>query len=441
VLALDDEAFQENNALRTPLDLSLGVGRHGEDRATQRGVMLARLLPQSDRGFIAGELARMGNQCLGDVVGESNLPLAGKLIGVPLETATALTAWLQQQESACWWHSVPGASPATVDVLFGGRHGMMASLRQSTPHAALLQPVVTALEQALHLQEQAPARLLLGQTAWDLRQRTYVMGILNVTPDSFSDGGFYLQPEQAIKHAETMLAAGADVIDVGGQSSRPGATPVPATVEQERVVPVVREIVKRYGALVSVDTYRASVAAAALDAGAVLINDISALRFDAQLAPLIARRGASVVLMHMQGTPQTMQKGPSYRHVLDDVYGFLTERLHWAMQYGIDRQRIVLDPGFGFGKALQHNLELLHGLEHFRALGQPLLVGMSRKSFLGRLLRRQVWERLEGTLASVIYAVLRGATIVRVHDVAPVVEAVRLIEALVASRHPSLEAR
>jgi dihydropteroate synthase len=136
-----------------------------------------------------------------------------------------------------------------------------------------------------------------------------------------------------------------------------------------------------------------------------------------------------------------MQQAPSYRHVLDDVYGFLTERLHWAMQYGIDRQRIVLDPGFGFGKALQHNLELLHGLEHFRTLGQPLLVGMSRKSFLGRLLRRQVWERLEGTLASVIYAVLRGATIVRVHDVAPVVEAVRLIEALVASRHPSLEAR
>jgi dihydropteroate synthase len=263
-----------------------------------------------------------------------------------------------------------------------------------------------------------------------LQQRVYIMGILNVTPDSFSDGGLYLQPEQALKHAETLLADGADLIDVGGESSRPGATPVPAAVEHERVVPVVQEIVKRFNALVSVDTYRASVAAAALDAGAVLINDISALRFDAQMAPLIARRGAAVVLMHMQGTPQTMQRAPTYRHVIDEVYSFLAERLHWAMQAGIARQRIVLDPGFGFGKTTQHNLDLLRGLEHFHALGQPLLAGTSRKSFLGRLLQRQVWDRLGGTLATVVYAALRGARIVRVHDVGPTVQALRLLAAL-----------
>jgi dihydropteroate synthase len=316
--------------------------------------------------------------------------------------------------------------------LCGAPATLLRQLRQEQ-HVAL-RPLIVALEQALQLQEHETAQLVLGERMFDCRQRPYVMGILNVTPDSFSDGGLYHQPEQALKHAETMLAAGADIIDVGGQSSRPGAVPVPPEVEHARAVPVIREIVQHYGAVVSVDTYRASVAAAALDAGAVLVNDISALRFDAQMAPLIARRGASVVLMHMQGIPQTMQQAPVYRHVLDDVYSFLAERLHYALQYGIARQRIVLDPGFGFGKTIQHNLELLHGLEHFRALGQPLLVGTSRKSFLGRLLQRKVWNRLEGTLATVLYAVLRGASFVRVHDVAPVVQTVRLLTAL--EQHP-----
>jgi dihydropteroate synthase len=266
------------------------------------------------------------------------------------------------------------------------------------------------------------------------------MGVLNVTPDSFSDGGFYLQPEQAIKHAEEMLAQGADVIDVGGASSRPGAPPVPAAVEQLRVIPVVHEIVKRFDARVSVDTYRADVATAALDVGAVMINDISALRFDSGMAEVLARRGAAVVLMHMQGTPQTMQEAPRYRHVIDDVYTFLAERLDYARQQGIARECIVCDPGIGFGKTLQHNLELLHDLQQFQALGQPILVGTSRKSFLGDLLQREVWDRLEGTLASVVYAVLHGASIVRVHDVGPTVQAVRLVEAITTqqARPPSI---
>jgi dihydropteroate synthase len=339
-----------------------------------------------------------------------------------------LMHWLRQQGPGFWGYSTAGAEAATLDVLCGGPATLVSRLREEKQ--PVLQPLVAALEQALQLQEHATTQLILGDQVCNFQQRTYIMGILNVTPDSFSDGGLYLQPEQAIKHAETMLAAGADIIDVGGQSSRPGAVPIPAEVEQERAVPVIREIVQRYGALVSVDTYRANVAAAALDAGAVLVNDISAMRFDAQMAPLIARRGASVALMHMQGTPQTMQQAPSYRHVLDEVYHFLAERLDCALQYGIARQRIVLDPGFGFGKTVQHNLDLLHGLGHLRALGQPLLVGTSRKSFLGHVLRRQVWDRLEGTLATVLYAVLHGAGLVRVHDVAAVAQTVRLLEAL-----------
>jgi dihydropteroate synthase len=183
-----------------------------------------------------------------------------------------------------------------------------------------------------------------------------------------------------------------------------------------------------------VDTYRARIAEAALDAGAVLINDISAMRFDARMAPLLAERQAAVVLMHMQGVPQTMQQAPTYRQVLDEVYDFLAERLHTAMQHGITRQRIILDPGIGFGKTAAHCLELLSGLEHLQGLGQPLLIGTSRKSFLGSLLQREVWDRLEGTIASVVYAVLRGAALVRVHDVKAVRQAVCLVEALEQSR-------
>ena len=390
--------------------------------------MLARLLPQGDDSLIAHELARMGHHTPEAFRGESDRRVVLKFLAAPSAPASMLLDWLRQQGPGYWGYSTAGAEAATLDVLCGAPAALISRLRAEKQPA--LHPLVAALEQALQLQQPGITQLVLGDQVFDLRQRTYIMGILNVTPDSFSDGGLYLQLEQALQHAETMLAAGADIIDVGGQSSRPGAVPVPAEVEQERAVPVIREIVQRYGALVSVDTYRASVAAAALDAGAVLVNDISAMRFDMHMAPLLARRGASVVLMHMQGTPQTMQRAPSYRHVLDDVYSFLAERLHCAMQYGIPRQRIVLDPGFGFGKTVQHNLDLLHGLAHLRALGQPLLVGTSRKSFLGHVLQRKVGNRLEGTLATVLYAVLHGAAVVRVHDVGSVTQAIHLLAAL-----------
>jgi dihydropteroate synthase len=395
--------------------------------------MLARLVPQENRSVMAHELAAMGHQAPEALLRGSGQQCAWKLLGVPAVTATLFTTWLAQQAPQGWWYTAPGADGATVDLLLHWPSGLATALRRAAEHTPPLQTVLTALENAWQLQSSSPDYLLLGDTRLLLRQRTYIMGVLNVTPDSFSDGGLYLQPDQAVKHAEEMLAEGADIIDIGGQSSRPGASPVPEEVEQRRVVPVVQEVVKRYGALVSVDTYRASIADAALDVGAVLINDISAMRFDARMAPLIARRHAAVVLMHMQGIPHTMQQAPTYRHVIDDIYRFLTERLHHAVSHGIARQRIVLDPGIGFGKTVRHNLELLHGLGHFQSLGQPLLVGTSRKSFLGRLLQREVWDRLEGTMASVIYAVLRGASMVRVHDVKAIVQAVRLLDAL---EHP-----
>ena len=224
--------------------------------------MLARLLPFENRSGIVHELTHMGHQAPHIVFGTSDQRWACKLLGVPEETAATLTTWLQHQASPCWWYSTTGAHPLTVDVIFGSSAELDTALQQAARHTPQLQPVVAALDQARQLQEHGPLHLALGTTTWALQQRIYIMGILNVTPDSFSDGGLYLQPEQALKHAEILLAEGADLIDVGGQSSRPGAAPVPTAVEHERVVPVVRDIVKRFNALVSVDTYRASVAAA-----------------------------------------------------------------------------------------------------------------------------------------------------------------------------------
>ena len=391
--------------------------------------MLARLLPRHADTAMVDELSRMGRPVPDGALGSSARHFTCKLIHVPRETAAVLAAWLCRVPGG-WCVDTPHGD--AVDLLWGGPQDVADSLREAAESQSALRPAAEALHQARCLQAGGPRGLVLGQTRWPLAQRTRVMGILNVTPDSFSDGGLYCEPERALARAEAMLAEGADLIDVGGQSSRPGSEPVPAAVEQARVVPVVREIVKRHAALVSVDTYRAAVAAAALDAGAVMVNDISALRFDPGMAPLLAERGAAVVLMHMQGTPRTMQQAPAYRHVIDDVYGFLHERLHVAVQAGIERQRIVLDPGFGFGKTMAHNLDLLRGLDHLGALGQPLLAGTSRKSFLGHLLQRPVDDRLAGSLASALWAAQRGAALVRVHDVGAAVQALALLEGLQA---------
>lgn len=247
------------------------------------------------------------------------------------------------------------------------------------------------------------------------------MGILNVTPDSFSDGGQFSDTAHAIAHARAMAKAGADIIDVGGESSRPGAPPVSAEDELRRVLPVIEGLPEL---LVSVDTTKASVAERALAAGARIINDISALRFDARMPEIIG--GAGVVLMHMKGTPQTMQREPRYDDVTGEVRDFLAERIAFAESHGIRREQIAVDPGIGFGKTAEHNLQLLAQLEQLRALGCPIVVGASRKSFIGG----PVEQRLSGSLAAALWAVLCGASVVRVHDVAETVQAVRLIESV-----------
>ncbi len=266
-----------------------------------------------------------------------------------------------------------------------------------------------------------------------LGKRTLVMGIVNVTPDSFSDGGQFFALERAVEHARRLIAEGADILDIGGESSRPGAQPVPEAEELRRVVPVIRAIRQESAVPISVDTYKAAVAQAAVEAGANIVNDISALRFDPQMVKVVAHARVPVVLMHMQGEPRTMQQNPVYTDVVREIKEFLAERVAFARAYGIEK--VLIDPGIGFGKTVEHNIEILRRLGELRELGCPILIGTSRKSFIGRLGSTTpeplpIHERLEGTIASTVIAVLNGAQIVRVHDVAPMRRALAIVDAV-----------
>src|SRR4051812_8415124 len=258
---------------------------------------------------------------------------------------------------------------------------------------------------------------------------TQLMGVVNVTPDSFSDGGLYLDPEAAIAHGRELADAGAEILDVGGESTRPGAEPVGEDEELRRVVPVIQGL-RGAGSRISVDTSKAAVAAAALDAGAEIVNDVTALRGDRGMASLCAERGATVVLMHMLGEPRTMQDDPRYDDVVADVKAFLAERLEAAVAAGIDEERVWLDPGIGFGKTDAHNMELLRRLAELRGLGRPLVVGTSRKSFIGRVDGSPADQRLGGTIASSVLAAAEGADVLRVHDVAEVRQALAVAAAI-----------
>ncbi|MFJ5183150.1 dihydropteroate synthase [Pseudomonas fulva] len=275
---------------------------------------------------------------------------------------------------------------------------------------------------------QHPTRLPCGNRVLDL-SRTHVMGILNVTPDSFSDGGRFSQRDEALRHAEAMVAAGATLIDVGGESTRPGARPVSVTEELERVAPMVEAIHRHLDVVVSVDTSTPAVMREAARLGAGLINDVRALERDGAL-DAAAATGLPVCLMHMRGEPGTMQDDPLYENVTQDVARYLQQRMVACADAGIEADRVVLDPGFGFAKTLAHNLSLFKHLEALHRLGRPLLVGVSRKSMIGLTLERPVDERLYGSLALAALAVTKGASILRVHDVAQTVDVVRMIAAV-----------
>jgi dihydropteroate synthase len=260
--------------------------------------------------------------------------------------------------------------------------------------------------------------------------RPFLMGVVNVTPDSFFDGGRYDDPQRAVEHALRLVEEGADLLDIGAESTRPGAVPVDEREECHRLIPVVAAVAKAVSVPISVDTSKAEVARAAIDAGAVMVNDVTALRGDGAMVEVVAEAEVGLVLMHMQGTPETMQKAPRYDDVVGEVAQFLTERARWAIAHGVARDRIVLDPGIGFGKTLQHNLDLLANLHAFVHLEFPVLVGPSRKGFIGQLTDQAVEARAWGTAAAVALAVEQGANILRVHDIGPMKDVVRVAVAI-----------
>ncbi len=264
----------------------------------------------------------------------------------------------------------------------------------------------------------------------DLTRRTHIMGILNVTPDSFSDGGLYLNTDKAVERSFEIEKEGADIIDIGGESTRPGALPLSPEEELSRVVPVIEKLKSRLRIPISIDTYKAEVAREAIKAGASIINDISGLRFDPEIASVSAEYDVPVVIMHIKGTPRDMQINPVYQDLIGEIRHFLEEGISIAQKAGVDDDMIIIDPGIGFGKTFEHNLEIINRLDEFRSLGMPILLGPSRKSFIGKILDLPPGDRLEGTAAAVAIGIMKGANIVRVHDVSSIVRVARVVDAI-----------
>ena len=266
-----------------------------------------------------------------------------------------------------------------------------------------------------------------GSKKLDLSKRTHIMGVLNVTPDSFSDGGKYFDTAKAVEHAIRMETEGADIIDIGGESTRPGAKSVSVDEELNRVLPVIKALNGKVSIPISIDTQKSEVAEKAIENGAQIVNDISALRSDLEMKEMISQKKVPVILMHMQGRPENMQHNPQYDDLIQEISHFLEERIQVAQDAGIDKKKIIVDPGIGFGKSVKDNFEIIQQLHRFRQLDYPILMGVSRKSFIGKSLNISESERLMGTAAAVAASILHGAHIVRVHDVKQMVQVVKIV--------------
>lgn len=396
---------------------------------------MRRLALKNENDFVK-ELARIG--CAPEA-----LPIFKKKLNVvPLkvDSLSCASANILKQTAL----SVGADCVISADVISGKKKRsdsiILATLRQYEEIARKLSYQHSGLaklseEIRKFLQGERRRLMKFRNYTYNLRERTHIMGILNFTPDSFYDQGRYFKLDSALLRAEKMEEEGADFIDIGAESTRPGSKPISAKEEIDRLKPLLPLIRKRIRVPISVDTYKSETARFALEEGCEIINDISGLRFDPKMAPLLARYRSYVVIMHIKGRPQTMQKNPRYSDLMAEIYNYLKERIDYAKAGGIKEERIIVDPGIGFGKRLEDNYEILRRLEELKGLGAPILVGPSRKSFIGLTLNLPAEERLEGTIAACVLAVLSGANILRVHDVKEIKRAVKMAEAIIGIKN------
>ena len=293
-----------------------------------------------------------------------------------------------------------------------------------------LQGVAVRIRECLKNLESLPHTIRCKKKVLHLDEKTHLMGILNVTPDSFSDGGLYMDPDKAISHGIELASQGADIIDIGGESTRPGAKPLSPDEEVRRVIPVIETLAAEVEIPISIDTYKSFIAEKAIEAGAEMINDISGLKFDRKMADVAANHDVPVVLMHIKGTPEVMQLNAHYDCLLTEIMEYLEQSIDIAEGAGIDARQIIIDPGIGFGKSVEDNLKIIRHLAELKSLGKPILLGPSRKSFIGKILNADMDQRDEGTLASISAAIMNGANILRVHDVGPARKAAQLVDAI-----------
>ncbi len=397
-----------------------------------------RVLDLTSREELIREMKRLGADPPGiGLMFPKGLTRAIRLSDVPCKIANLLKQELLSRGGDCAVsHGTLTHAVETTDVLMLATERQYRKLIQKLKRQNFfgLPRLSDELHKCIRHMNRTRYPVFLGERTLDLGSRTHVMGILNVTPDSFSDGGLTLDPQKACARALALSAAGADVIDVGGESTRPGAAQVSETQELARILPVL-EGLRAHGELcISVDTYKARVAEKAIAAGARMINDISGLRFDPEMAPVLADGGVAVVLMHIRGTPRDMQQDPVYEDVMGEIIGYLEASMEIAVAAGIREEQLLVDPGIGFGKRLQDNLDILRRLSELKVLGRPIVLGTSRKSFIGAILDLPVSQRLEGTAATVTLGIMRGANMVRVHDVAEMVRVVRMTDAVVQRR-------
>lgn len=333
-------------------------------------------------------------------------------------------------EAATTYGSINYSVDTTEMLIFGTQKQLRELTDKLKIHQFGLPELAKEIEKALQNYDAVPKPIKFGNKVLNIGERTFIMGVLNVTPDSFSDGGKFTDVDKAVAHAVQMVKDGADIIDVGGESTRPGAEEVSAAVEQERVLPVIKALASRTDTIISIDTTKSEVAEAALKSGAKMVNDISGLRFDPEMAGVVAEYKVPICLMHIKGKPGDMQGDPRYPDLLGELIDYLGESIEIAGRAGILHEKIIVDPGIGFGKTVSHNLEILKRLKELKVLGCPIMVGASRKSLIGQVLGLPADQRIEGTAATVAVSIVNGVDIIRVHDIKEIVKVAKMTDAI-----------